>query len=384
MLKMRKKSFIIINTILCFLFTFLLLNLVLFKQTSYLFCILSLIIPLGLIILIYGYERKKRRYMYESIFYIFAYGIFFLLFTYILGIFIGFTTNVYKIDINNLIHNILPYTILIIVCELFRYEIIRKGDGSPLSYVLICLILILIDMTLFYTTYDLSNGDAQIKYICSIVLPSVFKNAILLYFSKIGGPIPTIVYRIIFDLKLVILPIFPDFGLYFESIINCIFPAVLFIIVEFILRKDENKNETVNVHKRFLFRYLIIAVLFVLVIAFNILSSGYFKYSLKAIGSGSMAPKIEKGDVVFYKKIDENYTLKIDDILVFHKENKTIVHRIIEIQDGGNGEKVYFTKGDANESPDGYPITQKDIEGVVVFRIKYIGIPSVILGETIN
>lgn len=383
MLKGYKKSYLIINMLLSVLLVFLITNITFYKHTSYLFCILSLIIPFIIIVAIFGYERKKRRYMYELIFYTFAYSILFIIFTYILGLFIGFTQNVYKFDLNNIVQNVLPYALLIVVSELFRYEIVRKGDGSPSSYIMITLILIIIDMTLFLTTYDLSNGDAQIKYICSIVLPSVFKNVALIYFSKLGGPIPTIIYRFMFDLKLVIVPIFPNFGLYFDSIINCIVPAVLFAISEFHIRRDDRKRqEHVDVRKHFLHRYLLVVILVIGIISVNILGSGKFKYTMISIGSGSMSPKIEKGDAVIYERYDKNNAPTVGKILVFKKDNKVVVHRIIEIVDTGDN-LIYYTKGDANESPDGYPIEDKDIVGVVVFRIKYVGIPSVIIGEAI-
>ena len=49
-----------------------------------------------------------------------------------------------------------------------------------------------------------------------------------------------------------------------------------------------------------------------------------------------------------------------------------------------NGEKIYYTKGDANKDPDGYPIERKSILGIYKTSIKYIGFPSVALGELIN
>lgn len=385
MLKNYKKSHLIINIILFILFIFLVINIAFLKQTSYLFCLLSLLIPFGIIFFIYGFERKKRRYMYELIFYIFAYGLLFLIFTYILGIFIGFTQSVYKFSLTNIIQNVIPYIILISVGELFRYEIVRKGTGSKTSYILITLILILTDMTLFLTTYDLNNGDAQIKYICGIILPSIFKNIILIYFSKMGGPIPTIIYRLLFDLKLVLIPIFPNLGLYFESIINCIVPVLIFGLIEFSIRKDEKQHtENIDVRKNFLYKYLLIFVLVLIVLSVNLLASGNFKYTLVSIGSGSMTPIIYKGDAVIYQKIDKDNMPKVGEILVFKKDKKMVVHRIIEIVQVDDKNQVYYTKGDANDDPDGYPIEYKDMLGKVVFKIRYIGIPSVIISEAMS
>lgn len=384
MLKGYKRSYLVINIILTIVMTILGTNLFVFKESSYIFCILSVLIPFSIITLRYGYEKKKRRFMYELIFYIFAYTVLFLLVTYLIGISTGFTKNVYKLNLSNVIHNIIPYLFLIFISELFRYEITRKGDGSPLSYVLVTIILIMIDLTLFLKTYNLNSGDEQIKYLCAILLPSIFKNIVLIYFTRIGGYVPSFIYRIILDLKLVLLPIFPNFGLYFECTINCILPVFILICVELNLKKFRNKeNENYNIKNNFTYRYLVFFVIIVLAVGINLLSSGKLKYNMISIGSGSMTPKINKGDAIVYERLG-SHELEVGEILVFKKEKKIVVHRIIEIVELSNHEKIYYTKGDANEAPDGYPIEKKDILGFVKFRIRYIGIPSVALGEAIK
>lgn len=384
MLKGYKKSHLIINIILTIVMTFLCTNLFIFKESSYLFCILSVLIPFIIITLIYGYERKKRRFMYELIFYIFSYSLLFVIITYLIGIYTGFTQNVYKLNLSNLINNIIPYLVLILISELFRYEISRKGSGSPLSYVLITIILIAIDLTLFLKTYNLDNGDEQIKYICAILLPSIFKNIILMYFTKQGGFVPSFIYRIILDLRLVVIPISPNFGLYFDCTINCILPVLILGLTEINLKKYRDKElDKHNIKDNFTYKYLLFFIIIFTALGINLLSSGVLKYGMMSIGSGSMTPKINKGDAVVYEKLG-SHELKVGEILVFRKEKKVVVHRIIEIVDLNNNEKIYYTKGDANESPDGYPIEKKDILGFVKFRVRYIGIPSVILGESIK
>ena len=96
-----------------------------------------------------------------------------------------------------------------------------------------------------------------------------------------------------------------------------------------------------------------------------------------------MTGTINKGDVVIYKAIGD-YEPQEGEILVFRKDGKIIVHRIIEVVSINDDEKVYYTKGDANATPDGYPLLQKDLVGVVKGNIKYIGLPSVFLHELIT
>lgn len=385
MKKGYKKSYLVINAILCFLLFFLFINLSIIKNTSYLFLILSLLIPTLIIIYRYGYERKKRRFTYELAFYIFSYALLFLLVTYIIGTFTGFTRNVYKLDLTNFVHNIIPYFILIFVSELLRYEIVRKGEGSNLAYILITFILILVDLTLFLNTYDLTTGDGEIKYICSIVLPSIFKNIILIHFTRSGGMVPSLIYRVILDLKLVIVPIFPNFGLYLDCIINTIIPVLIGFLIYLNLFQFKNKEvQSKEIVTSSIYKYIIYFALLSIVLVVNALTSCNFRYSMIAIGSGSMEPYIAKGDAIVYERFKDSGEVKIGNILVFKKENKIIVHRIIDIVEVNDNEKVYYTKGDANSKEDGFPLTEDEILGVVKLRIKYIGIPSVTLGELLK
>lgn len=384
MLKNYKKSYLVINMTLTLLFIFLCINLWVLKQTSYIFLITTILIPTSLLIFLYGYELKSRRFKYELSFYVLVYAIFFLLLTYILGIFLGFTSSVYKLNFTNLIHNIIPYFILILVSEILRYEISRKGDGSTLSYVLVTIILTLVDVSLFRNTYDLSTGDGQIKYICVIVIPNLFKNVILLYFTKNGGIYPSLLYRILLDLKLVIVPIFPNFGPYFECIINTTLPVLIAFIIQFNLKKFEDEYENIDVKKSKKYKYVAFSIILGIVLSINILVGSVLKYSMIAIGSNSMIPVFAKGDAVIYEKINSETELEVGQIIIFKKNNKTIVHRLIDIVDIGNHEKIYYTKGDANADPDGYPIERKSILGIYKTKIKYIGFPSVALGELIH
>ena len=58
-----------------------------------------------------------------------------------------------------------------------------------------------------------------------------------------------------------------------------------------------------------------------------------FKYCMIAIGSGSMTGSINKGDAVIYKTYDKKLDkLETGDVLVFYKDSRIIVHRIVNIQ----------------------------------------------------
>ena len=379
-----KKSYLIINIILLIVTIILMLNILLFKNTNFYFGFVILLITFLTIVIPFGYEKKRRRFMLESMFYTFSYTTIFLIATYIIGILTGFNKSVYFLNMNNIMHNILPYLLVIIISEVLRYEISRKGETSILAHVLITVIFIIIDCTFYLTTFDLSTGDGEIYYICMIFLPSVFKNILLMYLTTIGGMYPSIIYRILMDLKAFILPIFPDFGMYIESILDVLFPVLLGLLIHLSLKQYKNKEvEQSKIRHSKMYIYFIYIILIIFVGGFVLLASCKFRYSMISIGSGSMTDVINKGDVVVYEKIYDEKVLKKGDIIVFKRDNRTIVHRIIERIKIGK-DIIYYTKGDYNKDPDGYPLTKKDIQGRVKFRIKYLGIPSVALDEMLH
>ena len=94
-----------------------------------------------------------------------------------------------------------------------------------------------------------------------------------------------------------------------------------------------------------------------------------------------MSPKIEKGDAVLLNKKKIKGKIEKGEIVAYRKSGKIIVHRVVEVINE-KGTYYYKTKGDANNSNDSGLLTNKDIVGVVMFKIKYIGYPSIFLSET--
>lgn len=87
-------------------------------------------------------------------------------------------------------------------------------------------------------------------------------------------------------------------------------------------------------------------------------------YSLFEVGTGSMSPTIEIGDVVITKitkDVEEN------DIIVYIEDDDIITHRLIE-----KNEERLITRGDANNSDD-KPIEENMIIGKVVKIIPQLG-----------
>jgi signal peptidase len=105
--------------------------------------------------------------------------------------------------------------------------------------------------------------------------------------------------------------------------------------------------------------------------------------------SESMKPNLNTGDIVIINPSSNPNisfaSLKIGDIIVFEEpkkevgaeSKKIVVHRVTQISDNPNVERIVTTKGDANPSPIefvDFPITKEEFVGKVQYSIPYLGL----------
>lgn len=131
---------------------------------------------------------------------------------------------------------------------------------------------------------------------------------------------------------------------------------------------------------------LIGVVLLVYVIDFKVRDSRLETplYGAYVIVSGSMEPLIKVRDAVIIKRATED-NIKVGDVVTYQSTDPAfygilITHRVINIENN-NGEKVFITKGDHNETVDRTPVSFSQIQGKVVMRIPKIGYLKIFLIE---
>ncbi len=374
-----EKRLIIIELILILLFLLNIFVINIFNE--YLLFIILTIINI-LIYFLMGYEKDKNIYKKNLIFFITFYLIAFITMMYGIGLILGYTKSPFKTNIISIIKNVFPIILVICSSEMLRYQISRKGEKNNFIFVLTIILFIIIDIVLNVKLYDLTKLEDVLKLSTVIILPSIFKNWMLTAFAYKYGLVQNIIYRLILELYPYILPITPDLGIYLESVLLMIFPVLLKRNIYFRFDKDKKIDlKDKKYSKRILTSILI--VLITLTIALN---SNLFRYWMAVIGSGSMEPTINIGDTVIVDKSYQKHLekLKNGDILVFKNGQKIYVHRIINID---NIEENYYikTKGDRKEQiEDSWIVTNKDIIGVVKFKIKYIGYPTVWLSRILE
>ena len=97
-----------------------------------------------------------------------------------------------------------------------------------------------------------------------------------------------------------------------------------------------------------------------------------FGFKFYTVLTGSMEPNYNVGDLVIGKKIEQN-NIKVDDVITFSVDSKnTMTHRVVEIVEE-NGEILYKTKGDNNNSPDPDLVKYSQIQGYAFFKIDKLG-----------
>ena len=88
--------------------------------------------------------------------------------------------------------------------------------------------------------------------------------------------------------------------------------------------------------------------------------------------SGTAEDHIEVGDLILVKPVNAD-ELKTGDVISYTEDAIVVTHRIVDITTGQNGERIFRTKGDANNTADDLPVTADRLVGRYVTRIPKLG-----------
>lgn len=378
-----KKGFNKILILEIILLIFLLFNSFVFKIAN-MYVISGIMLPfLILMIVLNGFEKDNYRYKKDVLLNIIIFLLMYYFITYFLGLFSGFVKSSYSLSFINIIKNTFPVIALILISELMRYVLFNKTKKNLPCLIIGCLLFVMVDVNTMVHIYDVKTALGITKMICLVVFPSITKNIFLTYLTMKVGYKNGIIYRLITELSTYLLPIFPDFGEYINVLLKTVLPIAIMARLNnmfnyYSVRKI--KDSRYNNRKLVLYSVITFALLTIV-----LLTSGLFTYQALTIGSGSMSPAIEKGDVIILKgmKNEETRKIKKGDVLVYNHDNKIIVHRVIK--KSNNGETISFkTKGDYNNAKDSWTVKQEDVIGIVKFRIRWVGMPTVALNELLN
>ncbi len=300
-----------------------------------------------------------------------------LLFTYLLGFFVGFVTNGYLLSLAVLARSIIPALFIKVGREIVRYIVAKNSTYKKLPIIITTIVIIVFEVACSYSkiiTFE------QLFYFTSItVLPCIAENLLCSYLAYNFGLDTTLLYVLPYTAYPYLLPYLPALGDYINSVVFILLPFLIYMFTIRIVRYQNKEKTSLNQSTKNLFIIPVIVFLGVLAI----LVSGLLRYKLIAIASDSMNPVFYRGDGVIYENIKYIENVEVGDILVFQNAGIVVTHRVLGIIDSPDG-RIYKTKGDSNPTMDSFNVYERDSLGVVKSVIKYVGFPTVWFSENIR
>ena len=113
-------------------------------------------------------------------------------------------------------------------------------------------------------------------------------------------------------------------------------------------------------------------VLVILVVGLALLLAGVrvVGFTPYVVLSGSMEPAYHVGSMIYVKEVDPA-EIQVGDPITFRIDDGMVAtHRVIAISEDG---RSFQTKGDANDAPDGAPVSAENLVGKPVFTVPYLG-----------
>lgn len=335
-----------------------------------------LFVLLSCALVLFFVKKKSAKSIYKNQLFLLmtVTALLFVVLIYMSGLRFGFITTVAGQQGVDVFGKVIPTLLIIIATELIRSTLLAQGNKlvSIITY-FTCLFT---EVGISVVFGDIASMNAFMDAVGLTIIPAVSANLLSHYISKDYGALPVISYRIIMSLYPLILatrPIIPDALL---SAAGTILPLLIILFVRMLYTRKQPKREN---RKKKLLYYVSMGVSAALMISLVMIISCEFRYCALVIATESMTGEINKGDAAVYEKYDDQ-VIEEGQVIVFKDGNARIVHRVVEITNI-NGVARYYTKGDANDSNDYGYRTDEDVEGVVLFKVSYIGYPTLLLAE---
>jgi signal peptidase len=305
------------------------------------------------------------------------YVLFYLILIYLLGLVTGFLQSGYSLTPLMILYNTLPVIGITVLTELWRYALVKRIGDHKVALVGIVLAFSVLTIVVGSRIYNLEVPLELFEMIGRLVFGGIAANIMLTLVAYKSDLRPTLTYALTMAVYPIIVPIIPDLGPFIYSVLAVILPMLLFMrFNEFFITKRPIPGR----HKRSgQIIATVPALAFLMIVV--ILVSGIFRYWAMSIGSNSMRPEINTGDVVI---IDKDYgtikDIQLGSIIAFRRDGRVVTHRLLGVRNSATGLQIQ-TKGDNNSSDDSWTVREDDLVGVVRWKIPLIGWPTIWLDE---
>ena len=304
--------------------------------------------------------------------------LFTLIFTYFLGIFIGFNKSLFSWNFNTIVGGLVLTVVDVVAINLIRFIISKNSFENKKPIVFYTIIIIAFQILIQKTNVSLVTGFDIFEFVCVTIIVTIARESLCSYIAYNIALAPCLLYDLVVNIYIYVLPIIPALNSFLYSVVFVILPFSIYYSIHKMLKmynaRDFKTKEKIS--------KLIFWPVFLLLILVVVLVAGIFRHKMIAIASNSMKPTFYRGDAIIYEKVSAK-EINIGDVLVFNRDGKIITHRVVKIYKN-NKEIAFVTKGDSNNSEDSGLVYSKDVLGRGEKIIKYIGYPTVLVSEILE
>jgi signal peptidase I len=216
---------------------------------------------------------------------------------------------------------------------------------------------------------------ASISFINSTLLPTLAESLLASFLALLAGPVPAIAYRGILQAFWWFSPVLPDLPWAFKGLIGTAIPIIGMVVMNSLYSPQPRRRRVQPAQGGGMAGWIVTTILGVFIIWFAV---GLFPVHPSLVGSGSMRPVMDAGDIVIIAKTNTD-NLKVGDVIQFRVEKEvSVMHRLIRIEDVA-GHKQFITKGDANSIADPDPVLPENVMGRKLFNIPRVGYLAIII-----
>lgn len=288
---------------------------------------------------------------------------------YLLGLKFGFINNPYAWRFSVFFNRFFPTLAVIVGSEIIRYVV--RAQESRSADALIYISLVLAEMLVCSTaSVAISSFDNFMDLVALTMLPAMLSNLLYHYIVIRYGVLPNVIYRCITTLYIYVIPITPRVSDSLVAFATLFIPLAIYLFIDILFEKK--KRYALQKKSKLTVPITVIAV--ALMLGAVMVVSNQFRIGAYVIATPSMTGELNVGDAAIYERYDEQ-TIIEGQVIVFEKNDLVVIHRVADIQII-NGQKRYYTKGDANDYLDSGFIYDSDIVGLVNYKIPYIGYPT--------
>jgi signal peptidase len=295
------------------------------------------------------------------------------------GLISGFGKNPASLTAYGILTNLLFAGAALVAFELCRaYLVGRMGRSKPfLAIALVTLLFSFISIPLSQVTGFTFTARTD-EMVISSWLPLLSENLFATVLALLAGARASMAYRGILAAFWWFSPILPDLEWALRGIIGAAVPLIGLVAANnhYAAQRNRGKPKKRMAAESLPAGWIVATLASVIIVWFAV---GIFPWKPTLVGSGSMSPYMNTGDVVIVVKT-EAANIHIGDIIEFRKmENETaidVMHRVVDFVDQ-SGTRFFVTKGDANDDADADPVDPSAVQGRVTTVVPKIGWVSI-------